>query len=147
MSNNLALLRQLGGDILAAPGLRLQREHLQHGRASVFQHSLSVALMCLKLSRGLRLRVDERALVRGALLHDYFLYDWHVKDASHRWHGFRHPAMALRNAERDFALGPIERDMIAHHMFPLVPKLPRCRESVLLCIADKLCALRETLRR
>lgn len=146
MSNNLALLRRHGGDILASPGMRSQRGHLQHGRVSVFQHELAVALMCLKLARGLRMRVNERALVRGALLHDYFLYDWHEKDASHRWHGFTHPARALRNAERDFALGAIERDMIARHMFPLLPRPPRFRESLLLCLADKLCALKETLK-
>ena len=147
MSDDLRLLRLYGGDILASPGLRLQRRHRQHGKVSVLQHSLSVALMCLKLSRALRLPVDERALVRGALLHDYFLYDWHEKDASHRWHGFTHPAKALANASRDFPLSPTERDMIAHHMFPLLPSPPRSRESALLCLADKLCALEETLRR
>lgn len=147
MSDDLALLRRHGADILASPGMRLQRRHRQHGRVSVCQHELAVALLCLKLAQGLRLRVNVRALVRGALLHDYFLYDWHEKDASHRWHGFFHPGTALRNAERDFSIGKIERDMIAHHMFPLVPSPPRCRESALLCLADKLCALRETFRR
>ena len=119
---------------------------MQHGSVSVFQHSLAVAALCLKLARGLRIRVDENALVRGALLHDYFLYDWHVPDPSHRWHGFRHPATALRNARRDFNLSPIEEDMIASHMFPMVPRLPRFRESVILCLADKLCAGQEVLR-
>ena len=147
MPNNLPLLRQYARDILASPGMRLGRLHPQHGRVSVLQHSLAVALMCVKLARGLRLRVDERALVRGALLHDYFLYDWHERDAAHRWHGFRHPATALKNAERDFRLGDTERDMIADHMFPLVPVPPRRRESVLLCVADKLCAIRETVLR
>ena len=147
MANYLPLLRRHGADILASPGLRAQRGHRQHGRVSVLQHSLAVACMCLRLARGLRLRVDERALVRGALLHDYFLYDWHVKDRSHRWHGFTHPKKALKNADRDFSLGPIERDMIAHHMFPLLPAPPRCRESAMLCLADKLCALRETIKR
>ena len=143
----LPVVRLHGQDILTSPGMRLQRQHMQHGRVSVFEHSLAVALMCVKLSRALRLRVNERALVRGALLHDYFLYDWHEPDPSHRWHGFFHPQTALKNAERDFSVGDTERDMIAHHMFPLVPRPPRCRESALLCLADKLCALRETLRR
>ena len=147
MGNNLPLLRRYGADLLASPGMRSQRAHMQHGRVSVLEHELAVALMCLKLARGLRMRVNERALVRGALLHAYFLYDWHEKDPAHRWHGFHHPATALRNAARDFRLGDTERDMIAHHMFPLVPAPPRCRESALLCVADKLCALRETLRR
>lgn len=81
----------------------------------------------------------------GALLHDYFLYDWHVPDKSHRWHGFFHAGKALANASRDFTLGKIERDMIASHMFPLNITLPRYRESVILCIADKLCATEETV--
>ena len=147
MSSYLSLLRRHGADILNSPGMRLQQGHLQHGRVSVYAHSVAVALLCLKLSRRLRLNVNERALVRGALLHDYFLYDWHEKDPSHRWHGFTHPAKALKNASRDFRLDRIERDMIAHHMFPLVPGLPRCRESLLLCVADKLCAIKETFKR
>ena len=86
-----------------------------------------------------------RALVRGALLHDYFLYDWHEKDASHRWHGFHHPAAALKNASADFGLSPRERDVIAKHMFPLTLRPPRFRESWIVCLADKWCALEETL--
>ena len=147
MSKYFDVVRVHGADILSSPGMRRERDFMQHGRVSVYRHSLSVAVACVKLSRALRLRVDERALVRGALLHDYFLYDWHVKDPSHRWHGFTHPAKALRNAERDFTLGRVERDMIASHMFPLVPRPPRCRESLLLCVADKLCAFRETFFR
>ena len=147
LTDYLSLLRAHGRDILASQGFLSQRGHRQHGRVSVLQHEVAVALLCLRLARALRLRVNERALVRGALLHDYFLYDWHEKDASHRWHGFTHPARALKNASRDFDLGPTERDMIAHHMFPLLPGPPRCREAALLCLADKLCALRETVLR
>ena len=85
-----------------------------------------------------------RALIRGALLHDYFLYDWHEADKSHRFHGFIHAGRALLNAEKDFELSDIERNMIKSHMFPLNPVLPRYRESVILCVADKICAARET---
>ena len=138
------LIRRYGGDILTSRGMQRSRGFAQHGSVSVYRHSLNVTALCLKLARGLRLRVDESALVRGALLHDYFLYDWHEPDPAHRWHGFRHPATALRNARRDFDLSPVEENMIASHMFPMVPRLPRCRESVILCLADKLCAVRET---
>ena len=134
-----------GGDILASHGMRLERGFMQHGAVSVYAHSLSVAVTCLKLSRALRLRVNERALVRGALLHDYFLYDWHVRDAAHRWHGLHHARRALENAERDFALTDVERQMIASHMFPLSLPAPRRRESLVLFAADKLCAARETV--
>ena len=79
------------------------------------------------------------------MLHDYFLYDWHTPDPAHRLHGFRHAETALRNADRDFELNDTERDMIKKHMFPLNPAPPRFKETAVLCLADKYCALRETV--
>lgn len=63
--------------------------------------------------------MDIRSLVRGALWHDYFLYDWHIPDESHKWHGVTHAGDALKKAMRDFELNEIEQDMIRKHMFPL----------------------------
>ena len=96
-------------------------------------------------ARRFRLNIDEKSLIRGALLHDYFLYEWHEKDKSHRLHGFYHPSTALRNAKEDFDLNPIEENMIARHMFPLTPIPPRYKEAWILCLADKYCATVETL--
>lgn len=93
-----------GGDILKSPGMQIAKENMQHGSVSVFEHSVCVALVCLWLVHRLHLKVNQRALVRGALLHDYFLYDWHTPDPAHRLHGFRHAGTALRNADRDFEL-------------------------------------------
>lgn len=137
-------VRRCGGEILNSRRMQEEKAFRQHGRVSVFAHSFAVACMSLYLARIFRVRADRRALVRGALLHDYFLYDWHVPDRSHRLHGFTHPGAALRNAERDFPLNAVERDAIARHMFPLTPVPPKYRESVLVCAADKLCALCET---
>lgn len=133
-----------GGDVIASAHMALEKQCLQHGRTSVFDHSVNVACMGLYLSYKLGVRVDERSLVRGALLHDYFGYDWHEKDKSHRWHGLFHAKRALKNAERDFPLNKIERDIIMRHMFPLNVVPPRYRESLLVCLADKLCAVAET---
>ena len=108
--------------------LRAEKAFSQHGCVSVYSHSVSVALLSLYIAERLNLNVDKSSLVRGALLHDYFLYDWHEKDESHRWHGFIHAERALANAVRDFCLNPIERDIIRKHMFPLndhTPALPR----------------------
>lgn len=137
-----------GGDILSSDGMQSEKQFMQHGSVSVYEHSVAVTRMALAAAaflRRLRVHVDERALVRGALLHDYFLYDWHVPDKSHRLHGFTHARRALENAERDFVLGEIERNMILTHMFPLNLRPPKYRESVILCLADKICATRETL--
>ncbi len=137
-------VRLHGGDILASHGMQLERGFYQHGSVSVYDHSFAVAVMCVRLSRFLRIRTDLRALVRGALLHDYFLYDWHIPDESHRLHAFTHPRRALINAGRDFGVDGIQKNMILSHMFPLSTTLPRCRESMFLCAADKICTVRET---
>ena len=98
----------------------------------------------LKLAEFFHLKVNEKALIRGALLHDYFLYDWHIKGKGHHFHGFTHPATALRNAEKEYNLGDIERNIISRHMFPLTIVPPMCREAWLVCLADKYCAVKET---
>ena len=91
-------------------------------------------------------RVDLRSLIRAALLHDYFLYDWHEwDDGVHRMHGFTHGGTAMRNAMRDFRLNRVERDSIENHMFPLTPCPPRYIEGYLVTVADKISATQETL--
>lgn len=137
------LLERYAGDILASRGMQREKGFIQHGEISCYEHSVLVACMCIHLVRELHLTVDMCSLIRGALLHDYFLYDWHVPAKSHRLHGFTHAKCALRNAERDFTLTDIERDIIAKHMFPMNPSLPLYRESMIVILADKLCASRE----
>ena len=112
---------------------------------SVYEHSLAVARMCLRIAKYFPGEVDMRSLVRGALLHDYFLYDWHIPDESHKWHGVTHAGDALKNARRDFELNEIEQDMIRKHMFPLNLALPRYKETVVIVLVDKYCSLTETL--
>ena len=131
-------------DILSCEQMDIEKKCIQHGSYSVYDHSLFVTSMCITLSKKLHLKVNERALVRGALLHDFFLYDWHERTKANRIHGFTHPGIALRNAEKNFELGRIEKNMIKRHMFPLTPVPPRYKESVILCLADKICATYET---
>ena len=123
-----------------------EKEFIQHGNTSVYEHSIYVATTCVKIAKKFNIKVDEDALVKGALLHDYFLYDWHVKDKSHRLHGYTHANTALKNAKRDFKINKIEENMIKCHMFPLnLFSIPKYKEAKILCICDKLCAISETL--
>lgn len=142
-ANARKLIRLYGRDILQSPNMQLTRNYIQHGNTSVFEHCLRVTLLSLMLARWLGVEVDERAMIRGALLHDYFLYDWHTKDNGHKLHGFTHAQTALSNAERDFDLTQTERSIIRTHMFPLNIAPPKCREALIVCIADKLCAIGE----
>lgn len=118
--------------------------YMHHGDTSIKKHAITVTLLALNLSEKLNIKVNKRYLIRGALLHDYFLYDWHdmkLKDL----HGFHHPTKALKEALKDFNLSRKEIDIIKHHMFPLTYECPRCKESLLVCIADKICAWGETI--
>lgn len=121
--------------------------YIQHGKTTVKEHSINVAHTAYYMSYKLKLNIKEKELIRGALLHDYFLYDWHEKSLKNSIHGYTHPSNALKEAEKDFDLSDVERDMIKHHMFPLTITPPRTKEGVILCIADKLCAIKETIDR
>lgn len=136
---------QLAEKLEGESRLGMERRYYQHGVTTIFQHSINVACVSCKIAEKYHLDVDYYALIRGALLHDYFLYDWHVKDRSHRFHGFTHPRRALENADKEFQLTETERNMIYCHMFPLTPIPPSTQEAWIVCIADKICALSETM--
>lgn len=144
----VALLRLYGGDIISSPLFRREMKYMQHGSTSTYTHSLAVAYVTVLLAKQLNLKgLDMRSAVRGALLHDYFLYDWHNRDdGSHRLHGFRHAGTACGNAIRDFGITPLEQSIILSHMYPLnITKPPRSREAWIVTAADKICAGCESL--
>ena len=95
------------------------RTFVQHGSVSTYAHVVRVAHTSWRWARALKLRVSEPELVRAALLHDYYLYDWHHTD--NKGHAVNHPVIAARNAAEDFDLTPKERNIIEAHMWPLPP--------------------------
>lgn len=141
-------IEQYAKDILESGNFRKTEQYIQHGNVSVKKHCLSVAECSLFIEEKLKklgIRCQEREMVRGALLHDYFLYDWHDKTSHERLHGFYHPGVALVNASREYRLSERERDIISKHMWPLTVKPPACREAWIVTTADKYCSLRETI--
>ncbi len=144
------ILSLYGGDILSSEKYLKLKNFVQHGNVTVYEHCIHVALCAIKLNEKLGIHAGRRELVRGALLHDYFLYDWHNADAAGnihpKLHGFYHPGIALRNATRDFALSEREKDTIRKHMWPLTVVPPRCREAWVVCLADKYASTLETLK-
>lgn len=145
---NSNLIRKYGKDILESENFKNTRKHIQHGNMTVHEHCLNVAKTSLVIERILPIKVNKRDLIRGALLHDYFLYDWHISDEvqSHKWHGFFHPGRALRNAKLEYELTNTQEDIIKKHMWPLTLVPPMCREAWIVTCADKYCSLMETLR-
>ena len=139
------IIELYGSDILNSPNMKKNKKFIQHKDISVYEHCLNVTIMCLKIVEKLNIKIDLKTLIRGSLLHDYFLYDWHDNDKSHRLHGFRHARFAYNNAKEEFKLNKKEKNMILTHMFPLNLRIPKYKESIILCIADKICATKETI--
>lgn len=116
-----------------------------HYSTTCYQHCLNVSyynyLLCRKLG------LDKRAGARGGMLHDLFLYNWRntKRQKGEFYHAFSHGRIALLNAKSRFELNKYEENMIVSHMFPLSYDLPRYRESFVLTIVDKYCAVLEVL--
>lgn len=127
--------------------LRRMDKFTQHGDTTCLKHTIAVAYYSIKLAEMMGIQYKRRDLIRGALLHDYFLYDWHEKRSGKNMHGFTHPTAAMNNADRDFSLTEVEKDIIKKHMFPLTVKPPMCREGWIVCVVDKLCSVYETFKR
>ena len=119
-------------------------KYKQHGRTSCLEHCLVVSYYSYLLAHHFNLQVDDYSLIRGSLLHDFFLYDWHDSSAHPRFHGFKHPVIALENANHLFHLSDIEKDIIRHHMWPLTLVPPHTLEGLIVCLIDKWCSLKET---
>jgi uncharacterized protein len=136
-------------DAIAAEFLRdgeyqTLQNYVAHGGWTVYDHSLHVAAASYLYGRRHGLDLDYRALIRGALLHDYYLYDWHRGHKKPHLHGFRHPGIALHNASRRFPLGKKERNIIHSHMFPLTFWIwPLSREAWLVSVMDTAMAYKE----
>lgn len=142
------MVHKRGADILKSANMQKEKKFLQHGKVSVYTHSVRVAVLSLFLAELLRVKVNEEAMMRGALLHDYFLYDWHDKNRENyqKLHGFYHPGIALKNARKEYHLTRREEDIIKKHMWPLTVVPPLCREAWVVTAADKYCSLLETLK-
>lgn len=123
----------------------LRTKDFRHHDSSIYRHALRVSMLSYRVGKFLHL--DARAMARGGLLHDFFLYDWRDHDlpelAKEKFHGFEHPRIALANATRHFALSPVEQDIITKHMWPLTTRPPRHLESMMVCCVDKVVATRE----
>ena len=139
---------QLAREIICAGRYREMKRFFSHSDITVYEHCIKVAYAAYCFAVKNEIPCDRRALVRGALLHDYYLYDWHDPNKGFRWHGFKHHRFALQNAEQDFVLTRREREIIRTHMFPLTFWcMPTCREAWIVSIADKMVATEETLKK
>jgi len=131
-------------DILEHEEFRKLKDYFHHN-SSIYHHVHDVAYLSYRISKFLRL--DYRSAARGALLHDFFLYDWRNHDVPdlprEKFHGLEHPKIAVANAKKYFSLNDIEEDIIRKHMWPLTLVPPKYKESYIVSFADKYLSSRE----
>jgi uncharacterized protein len=95
--------------------------HIKHHDESVYDHSLKVAYYAYK--RAYKSDLDWASTIRGALLHDFFLYKF-KKRRSPRLitdsikHAINHPKIALVNAKKHFVLNEKEENSLRKKISP-----------------------------
>ncbi len=141
------IFNEVVGEVLSKDCIWQLDDYTQHGSVTRLEHSLAVAYYSLVLYHRFGYSGDERTLLRGALLHDFFLYDWRSKEGENaRTHGFTHPVAALENACLHFDLNEREKDIIRSHMWPLAKQAPKYVVSYIVSMADKACATTEAAK-
>ena len=133
-------------DVLMSEGFQKLSEYPHHNECTRLDH-------CLHVSYSVYLFFKKYApdypylkeACRGALLHDFFLYDWHTENpfpvpCMHAW---LHPKWAYNDAKKVFSLTPVEKDIITKHMFPVSINPPRTKASWMVVIFDKYWAFKE----
>ncbi len=131
-------------DIISTDEYQSMKEIKHHRYTNTYMHSIRVAYLCYLHYLKHPDKYDLMTLLRGALLHDYYLYDWHHKGNPHVRHCFVHPKRSFKNATRDYGeLNKYERDMILHHMWPVTPIPPHTKYGWLIVKMDKKAAMHD----
>ncbi len=139
--------KQLIKKYIESPKVKKMDKFIQHGDTTTLEHCENVAWISFLVNDRLHLNADEKTLVESAMLHDFYLYDWHDGDPARKTHGFDHPYIASENAEKEFHVSKKTQNAIKSHMWPLnITEIPKSKEAMIICFVDKYCALVEMLR-
>lgn len=138
--NNREQFNKIVEDILNDPDVQALSELTQHHSISRLDHSVYVAYLSFLWCR--RMGYDHVAAARAGLLHDFHF----GKDEEGIKRLWRHPHKALQNANDKYELSEVEQDIIVKHMWPLSRKMPSHKETYVVSMTDKICAVMEFLR-
>lgn len=128
-------------DLLATDEVQKLDNYKQHVTSTRLEHCISVSYYSYKLAK--QWHADARATARAGLLHDLFYYDWRTTKFDEGSHAYMHPRIAVKNAEKITELSDLERDIIVKHMWGATIAPPRYKESYIVTMVDKYCAIKE----
>ncbi|GHU21461.1 phosphohydrolase [Spirochaetia bacterium] len=143
---NKELFNEYAEEILTSNIFDMCKNTFSHGTISIYEHSLAVAELSFSMIE--KSRLDKKCVVRAALLHDFFLYEWHIPGKRYLVHGWVHPAIAAKNAREMFNISDKEYSCIKTHMWPwTLFHPPLYKEGWIISFADKIIAIQETFLR
>ena len=116
--------------------LRMKDISLHRG-SNCYEHSFKVAKKAIRKSLN-RKNVNLEVVLLGAILHDYYLYDWRKDRSKLKKHGKNHPDIAIENAIKDFNIPDEVKKVIKSHMWPInIKDYPKSKEAKIVSISDK----------
>lgn len=115
-----------------------------HRGSNCYLHSFKVAKKAIKKSLN-RKDVNLEVVLLGAILHDYYLYDWRKDRTKLKKHGKNHPSVAINNAVKDFDISEEVKKVIKSHMWPInIKDYPKSKEAKIVSISDKAVTIGES---
>ena len=122
----------------------IKLKDITHHRVTTrYQHCLNVSYHNYVICR--KLGLDAVSAARAGLLHDLFYYNRKEYNKSDKVmsHSRFHSLIALDNAIKLTQINDRERDIIENHMWPVTKKRPKYKESYIIVVVDKYCAVLE----
>ena len=121
------------------------KEISMHRGSNCYEHVFKVAKKAIKKSLN-RKNINLEVVLIGAILHDYYLYDWRKNKELLKGHGKNHPDIAINNAVRDFDINDEVKKVIKTHMWPVnIKAYPNTKEARIVSISDKAVTIGESL--
>lgn len=132
-------------DIIGSKQVQELKSITHHISTTRFQHCVNVSYYSYVVCR--KFRLNARSAARAGLLHDLFYYDRREYNAEKQKgqasHSENHAMQASANAAELTPITRLERDMIEKHMWPVTRPMPSYKETYIITVIDKYCAVLE----
>lgn len=132
-------LENLYQTFLNDPKIQRMKEIPMHRGSNCYEHSFKVAKKAVHYAlRFPSKKLSIETIMLGAILHDYYLYDWRKDRSKRKRHAVDHEFIASENASKDFGISPEVKRIIESHMWPInFKKYPKGREAKIVSLCDK----------
>ncbi|MCF0131800.1 MAG: HD domain-containing protein [Pseudobutyrivibrio sp.] len=146
-TNQISQIEEILSPYIDNPLVQSQHNNIQHGTTTMYEHCMNVVKVSVYLDARLGWKAEPKAMIVGAFLHDFFLYDWHTENPDGWGHSVYHPVRACKNAVEQFDIDKSIQNVILAHMWPWpVHRFPASKAALIVCLADKYCSIMETFK-